>query len=198
MSLEQILLAVFSYVLGAVPSGYWICKHFYKIDIRQHGSGNPGAANVYRTCGKVPGFATATLDSLKGYLPTLIALHRNHSIEFALAVGALAVLGHVWTIFLGFRGGKGVATSAGVCAALMPIPTLCATATFILGAALSGHISIGSMAAAAVLPIASVAMGAPAVLSWGAVALCVLILVRHKSNFERILLGRELHWRGKN
>ena len=188
----QMGLLVLSYLSGAIPSGYLIAKRVKGIDIREYGSGNPGAANVYRVCGKAQGIATAILDILKGYIPTYLAFSLGpDSLFFPIAAGVLAVIGHNWTIFLKFRGGKGVATSAGVFAGLLPLPTLCATGAFALGTKLSGHISVGSMAAAVTLPLSSVLLGAPRSLSIMALGVGVIILIRHISNIKRLLSGGE-------
>jgi glycerol-3-phosphate acyltransferase PlsY len=194
MTLEQVFLPALAYFAGAIPTGYLIARHFFKMDIRQHGSGNPGAANIYRTCGKAAGFATFILDACKGYLPVIFALHRGHSLEFGMATGLLAVFGHIWTIFLKFRGGKGVATAAGVCVALLPIPTLIALAIFVAALGATGHISMGSILAAAAMPAASFALGSPPVLAWGTLTICGIILIRHISNMKRMLSGMELRF----
>ncbi|MFC1521748.1 glycerol-3-phosphate 1-O-acyltransferase PlsY [Elusimicrobiota bacterium] len=192
----HILVLATGYFLGAIPSGFIICKHFYNLDIRKHGSGNPGAANVYRTCGKIPGFATLLLDALKGYIPVFLSLqYEPNSLWLAITVGGFAVIGHMWTVFLGFRGGKGVATGAGICACLLPIPTLLAMVAFIAGVALSNHISVGSMLAASMLPIASFALKSPHLLSTGSAILGLLILIRHIPNMRRLITGEELNVR---
>ena len=105
------------------------------------------------------------------------------------ACGALAIVGHVWTVFHGFRGGKGVATSAGVFAALLPVPMVPTVLVFVAGTALSGHISVGSMLGALVLPLTAFLYGSPAPLSALALAACLLILIRHIPNLK-LLLGR--------
>lgn len=194
MDFSAIALLAFAYFLGAIPSGYLIARKIKGIDIREHGSGNPGAANVYRVCGKWPGIATALLDILKGYVPSYLALLRypDH-LGFALAAGALAVFGHNWTIFLKLRGGKGVATSAGVFAALLPVPILCATLAFAIAAKISKHISVGSLAGALVLPVASLLSGAPRSLSVMAGAISSIIMIRHISNIKRLLAGGEFY-----
>ncbi|MBI4370468.1 MAG: glycerol-3-phosphate 1-O-acyltransferase PlsY [Elusimicrobia bacterium] len=184
-----------SYFLGAIPSGYIIAKQLRGIDIRQLGSGNPGAANVYRTCGKVPGFLTAFFDILKGFLPVMASTYMiPESPFFNLAVGAMTIIGHNWTMFLGFKGGKGVATSAGVCVCLLPIPTLAATAAFLVGAGLTNHISIGSMSAALVLPVMSFALQSPLPFSALSLAIGATILIRHIPNMKRLWAGRELRF----
>lgn len=191
MESSALALAAVSYFSGAVPSGYLIAKRLRGIDIREHGSGNPGAANVYRVVGAAAGTATLAADSLKGFLPVFAArrLAAPGDPLFMALCGALAIVGHIWTVFLGFRGGKGVATAAGVFAALLPVPMVPAVLVFIAGTALSGHISVGSMLAALALPAAALLYGSPAPLSALALAACVLILIRHIPNLKR-LLGR--------
>ena len=188
-----ILLAVASYVLGGIPSGYLIAKYSRGIDIREHGSGNPGAANVYRVVGQWAGSLTLALDSAKGFFPVFVSRHLYPG-EFRLHIlcGSLAVLGHIWTIFLKFQGGKGVATSAGLFAALLPIPTLLAMAAFLAGTGLSGHISTGSICAATLLPTAAWMLREPKPLAIMATLVCLLILIKHTSNIKRILTRREL------
>ncbi|HAH06617.1 MAG TPA: acyl-phosphate--glycerol-3-phosphate O-acyltransferase [Elusimicrobia bacterium] len=183
-------LAATCYVSGGVPSGYLIAKRFRHIDIREHGSGNPGAANVYRVVGPAAGAATLAIDALKGFAPVLCArlvFPHEHSV-WALC-GVLAIVGHIWTVFLVFRGGKGVATSAGVFAALLPVPLFGAIAAFLLGLKLSGHIFIGSVAAALALPAAAWALGAPKPLLWLASAAAAMVIVRHVSNIVCLVRG---------
>lgn len=189
--MERFFFLLGSYLLGAIPSGFLIAKRFYKTDIRRYGSGNPGAANVYRSCGKAAGFATFVLDTLKGYLPVYLALSLDFSLAFVLAVGFATIVGHIWTIFLGFKGGKGVATSAGVFACLTPLPTLFATGAFLLGVALTDHISIGSILAAIVMPIASFTTETPRAISIVVTTLSLIILIRHIPNIKRIMMGKE-------
>lgn len=193
MDIKTPVLMAASYLLGGIPSGYLIARALKGIDIRQHGSGNPGAANVYRTVGKWAGWCTFALDASKGFIPVLIARHYYPQQYLTIILcGALAITGHMWTVFLGFRGGKGVATSAGVFGAVLPLPTLAAFMVFILAVALSGHISVGSMCAGIVLPVLSFALGYPAPLSAMAAVVSALILYKHIPNLKRILAGREL------
>lgn len=127
--IEVALLLPASYFLGGIPTGYLIGR-LKSIDIRQHGSGNPGTANVYRTMGALPGIITFAVDFLKGFVPSFIAIHYFYCEGAAwnslghwwipVAAGGLAIAGHIWTPFLSFKGGKGVATSAGVFMALLP------------------------------------------------------------------------------
>ena len=186
-------LSALSYLAGGIPTGYLIAKHVRGIDIREHGSGNPGAANVYRVMGREAGAATLFVDALKGFFPVLLARRcfpENYWVM--ILCGALAIVGHVWTIFLRFRGGKGVATAAGVFAALLPKPLGVSLVAFIIGVAATAHISVGSMAAALVFPFAAMAFRSPGPLVGMAFCACVLILAKHVSNLKRLLEGREL------
>lgn len=189
-------LCALSYLAGGIPTGYLLARSLKGIDIREHGSGNPGAANVYRVVGRGAGAATLAADALKGFFPVLLARRWYPDSYWVMVLcGALAIVGHVWTVFLKFRGGKGVATSAGVFAALLPKPLAGAVAVFILGVAATGHISVGSMGAALVFPFLAIFLHSPAVLS--AMAFCVsgLVLIKHVPNFKRLVYGSELSFR---
>lgn len=195
-----------SYLLGGIPTGY-IIGRFKGIDIRQHGSGNPGTANVYRTLGKVPGIATFAADFLKGFVPAMSAMHFFYAEGAAgfsrghwwipVTAGALAIAGHIWTVFLNFHGGKGVATAAGVFMALLPVPTAGAFVVFALAVALTHHISVGSMAASVALPVLCLflASGPQRPFTLLALAVCALIFYTHISNIRRILKGAELSFK---
>ena len=201
-----VLLFVASYLLGGIPTGY-IIGRLKGIDIRKHGSGNPGTANVYRTLGKWPGILTFTVDFLKGFVPAMIAMHYFYiqgSADFSkghwwipVTAGALAIAGHIWTVFLSFHGGKGVATAAGVFMALLPLPTAGAFGVFAVAVALTHHISVGSMSAAASLPILCLLLTSehqrPFTLL--ALAVCLLLIYTHIANIRRILAGKELSFK---
>jgi len=194
LDLHILGLIALGYVAGGIPTGYLVVKRLRGFDIRQHGSGNPGTANVYRVAGVAPGIITLTVDALKGYLPVLLAQHLYPGrTTVHILTGAAAIIGHDWTIFLRFTGGKGVATTAGVFAAMMPKSTACTVALFIAGFALSGHISIGSMAGAVSIPIFNVLFGVPAELVWMSVAAALLILYKHIPNIKRLTQRKELH-----
>ena len=194
MMIKVLLLALFSYLLGAVPTGYLIARKALGIDIREHGSGNPGAANVYRTVGKWAGITTFLIDGLKGFIPVSLALHVFPGEYWqAILCGTIAILGHMWTIYLKFRGGKGVATSAGVFAALLPIPTALAFASFVLCVALWGRISIGSIVACLVLPITGYFIGNHSLaVNVMATAIGLLVIYKHVPNIKRLLAKKEL------
>ena len=205
---EICLLFIASYLLGGIPTGY-ILGRLHGIDIRKHGSGNPGTANVYRILGKWPGIATFAADFLKGFIPAMIAMHYFYiegATDFSkghwwipVTAGALAIAGHIWTVFLHFHGGKGVATAAGVFMALLPVPTTGAFLVFAIAVALTHHISVGSMSASVALPVLCyfLAGGAQRPFTLLALAVCVLIFYTHLSNIKRIVKGRELAFQHK-
>ncbi|MCG2725828.1 MAG: glycerol-3-phosphate 1-O-acyltransferase PlsY [Elusimicrobia bacterium] len=199
-TIEITALMVISYILGGVPSGYIVGKYSKGIDIREYGSGNPGTANVYRILGKWAGITTFSADFLKGFVPTMIAMGfylRAGHWWIPVTAGAIAIAGHIWTPFLCFKGGKGVATSAGVFAAILPIPILGALTVFIITVAITKHISLGSMAASIVLPILGFALKSPLPLSIMALIVCGLIFYTHIPNIRRILSGKELSYKHK-
>ena len=195
------VLLLTSYFLGGIPTGYVIGR-IKGIDIRKFGSGNPGTANVYRTLGKGPGILTFCIDFLKGFMPAYIAW-QSFYIEaghwwIPVAAGGLAIAGHIWTPFLRFKGGKGVATAAGVFMALLPLPTAGAVLVFALAVAGTHHISIGSMSASVALPILCFSLNASREqkpFNIVAVVVCAVIFYTHIANIRRILQGRELSFK---
>jgi glycerol-3-phosphate acyltransferase PlsY len=194
MEMKAFLLLVVSYLLGSIPSGYYIARQLKGIDIRDHGSGNPGAANVYRTVGRWAGWLTLLLDAAKGYAAIALAIHfypQNHWL--IVTCGILAIFGHMWTIFLNFKGGKGVATSAGIFAAMLPLPTTIAFAVFATFVAISKHISVGSMAAAITLPLLSfILLDHPMPYSIMASFIAIVVLYKHIPNIKRLMSDKEL------
>lgn len=194
-----IALMILSYILGGIPTGYIVGRYWKGIDIRQYGSGNPGTANVYRTLGKYPGLITFIIDFAKGLIPTLAATYFfPEKYGIIITCGALTIIGHIWTIFLGFKGGKGVATSAGVFSALIPFPIIGAFIIFAIAVQITKHISMGSMCAAVILPTLSFIFKSPTPYSIMALAVCVLILYTHIPNIKRILQGKELSYKHEN
>jgi glycerol-3-phosphate acyltransferase PlsY len=187
------ILMLFGYFAGGIPTGYIVVKRLKGYDIRTKGSGNPGTANVYRNAGALAGAITLIVDALKGYAPVHLsyALYPRRP-ELAIAVGAAAVIGHNWTPLLGFKGGKGVATSAGVFAALLPWPMAVTVAAFALAVKISGHISVGSMTGAIVLPIAAVAFHSKQAYCIAAACAGILIIYKHIPNLTRLIENKEL------
>lgn len=191
-------LIVAAYFLGAIPTGVWLGKAWKGIDVRQHGSGNLGATNVFRVLGPGPGAVTLIIDMLKGFLPVITARQFFASdLQIWIAVGIIAILGHTASIFLGFRGGKGVATAAGVFAALLPLPFLIAIVTFLIVVAVSGYVSVGSMMGATALAAAAFVLSSPRPLSWMALVIAVFVVWMHRTNIERLKQGTEnrFQWR---
>jgi glycerol-3-phosphate acyltransferase PlsY len=185
-------LFLFSYLAGGIPTGYLIVKRLYGYDIRTRGSGNPGTANVYRNAGAFPGAVTLFVDALKGFAPVCLGLRLYpDSRGLAIGLGAAAIVGHNWTPFLGFKGGKGVATSAGVFSALIPLPMLITAGIFLAAVKISGHISVGSMTSAVALPFAAALCGSPHAFTAAAAGAGAMILVKHVSNLKRLLAQRE-------
>ena len=210
--LIYILIALAAYLVGSLPTGFLVAKA-KGIDIRTVGSGNIGATNAMRALGKPLGVFVLALDALKGYVackcfPRLICnwLNPHHSgffrsfqdqpvefqIRLCLVAGIFAVLGHNYTCWLRFKGGKGVATTAGVCAVLVPWPLLIALAVFILASLTTRYVSVGSISAAVALPLA-VWILPPHNLLLGIVmtALGALAIYKHKSNIQRLMAGTE-------
>lgn len=190
------ILFILSYLLGAIPSGYLITKKIKGFDIRNYGSGNPGAANVYRIVGKKAGLATFACDALKGAVAVMLAkiFGPLGCWWLPIACGFIAICAHMWTIFLKFRGGKGVATSAGVFGALLPIPTVIAFISFAIVVWKTGRISPGSIIACIVLPIAAWITGAstPYIIFCAIVA--GIVIYKHIPNIKRMLAHKELNF----
>ena len=179
-----------AYLVGSMPFGYLIGRA-RGVDVRTVGSKNIGATNVYRTVGKGWGLLAFLCDFLKGLLPTLAALRWGGSADLPVCVGVACVVGHTLTVFMRFRGGKGVATAFGVFLALVPMPTLLAFGVFVATVWLSHYISLGSMLAAVTLGVA--VWFAPATLSLRITAdlIAVFVIVKHRSNIVRIAHGCE-------
>ncbi|MCL2390735.1 MAG: glycerol-3-phosphate 1-O-acyltransferase PlsY [Endomicrobia bacterium] len=189
--LIKILYLIFAYFCGAIPFAYIISKFAANVDIRTVGSGNPGATNVFRAVGKKAGIITFILDALKGFLPVLFAIHIDNSFSYSVAVATMTMVGHMFTVFLKFKGGKGVATACGAFLALMPFPTLIAFAVFALVFVFSGYVSLGSVCAALSLPLASYFSGYALEAVIFAFALASIIIYKHKANMQRLRRGEE-------
>lgn len=190
-------LPVCAYALGSIPWGLILTRNFTDVDIRSAGSGNIGATNVRRTAGNVLGLLTLALDVLKGWLPTFLALFlagRAGAVnDFCVSVTALAAfLGHLFPLYMkGRSGGKGVATAAGCILAVSPAALGLSLVGFLLGAALSRRVSVGSLIGAALLPAGLWIFTASTVFSVLGVLMASGILIRHAENIRRLLSGKE-------
>ena len=188
--LNTILLIVGSYLLGSIPTGLLLAKAA-GVDIRTTGSGNIGATNVYRTMGRTVGILTLVGDCLKGLIPVLVAQRLEMGDTMIAAVGTAAFLGHVYTIFLGFKGGKGVATALGVFLGVSPTGVGIAVVIFIAVVAAFRYISLGSITAAAALPFIITALDRrPPVIAMTAV-IALLVIWKHRENISRLREGTE-------
>ncbi|EAG4636314.1 glycerol-3-phosphate 1-O-acyltransferase PlsY [Listeria monocytogenes] len=192
MTINLILLSLLAYVIGSIPSGLWIGKIFYKKDIRDFGSGNLGATNSFRVLGIKAGSIVTVMDILKGTVATLLPFFFQLNVDhhFWLLTGAFAIIGHSFPLFAGFRGGKVVATSAGVILAYAPLLFVAALVVFLVTLKLSKYVSLSSMIGALAALIISLFMG-----DWILIILvaCIALFViwRHRANITRIRNGEE-------
>lgn len=187
--LALIGVALFGYLLGSIPFGVVVTRAMGLGDVRQIGSGNIGATNVLRTGNKLAAFLTFALDAAKGGVAVLIA-RAVLGEDAAQIAGGFAFLGHLFPVWLGFRGGKGVATFIGTVLALNPALGLAACATWLVSAALGRMSSLAGLVAAALTPVWAWLLGDPQAIAL-LVVLAVLIYVRHAANIRRILNGTE-------
>ena len=189
--MDFVVAAAISYILGSIPNGLILGKAIWGVDLRQHGSKNIGATNAWRTIGKAGGISIFALDFLKGAVSAYLGLHLGGSELAGVLCGILAIAGHSWSVFLAFKGGKGVATGLGVIAALMPMVTLIVFAVWFAIVYFTGYVSLGSIVGAALVPILTLFFGLHTeFLILGLIA-AVFIIYRHKSNIERLLNGTE-------
>ena len=183
-----------SYLLGAIPTSYLAGRLFRGIDLREHGSRNLGATNLYRVLGWRFAIPVGVFDAAKGLVPVLVFAPRVSSSElFALVCGLVAVVGHVFSVFVGFKGGKGVATAAGVMLGLTPAALGIALVIWIALVYLTGYVSVASIAAAAIFPLAVYLIDPPdqAEILWLDVAVAAAIIWLHRANIGRLLKGTE-------
>lgn len=197
-----ILTIILSYLTGSIPTSIIAGKITRGIDIRDHGSKNPGATNTFRVLGKKIGITVGLIDIFKGFfcvaviaaaLPVDDAV--SHELRAVLA-GMSAIAGHVWTVFAGFRGGKGVGTAFGVFIALAPVPSMIALVTWITLTFSTGYVSVGSIAAAVALPVSVIALGIagddfPVLTAGISVIVGLLVVIRHRTNIGRLMRGEE-------
>ena len=188
--MKQIIVVIVAYLIGSIPFGYLIVRGKIGADIRQTGSGGTGATNVSRRAGKVAGVVTLLLDAAKGSAAVLIA-EMTHS-DWVIAGAAIAVLvGHIFPVWLGFRGGKGVATGAGVFLVLAPVALLCAGILFLAIVFFTRYVSLGSMVAATAIPLFVWLLNDSRPLLFAAVLGALLIVFAHRGNIGRLAHGTE-------
>lgn len=200
MAAALFTLVLLSYLLGSIPTGYLVAKAM-GVDIRSVGSGNIGATNVFRILGKAPGIFVLTADAVKGALavvatPLVVGdppchCHDHELVQAQVFAGICAILGHNYTCWLRFKGGKGIATTAGVFAALAPAAFGIALATWLVVFAVSRYVSLASIVAAVALPLAVWLTGNGGLLIGVSAALGALAIYKHKANIERLRAGTE-------
>jgi glycerol-3-phosphate acyltransferase PlsY len=190
------LSVVVAYLVGSIPTGVLLARSV-GVDVRSTGSGNIGATNVARTAGRSLGLLTLVGDFAKGLLPVVVARAVGLAEAVVAAVAVAALVGHVFSIFLAFRGGKGVATGIGALTALAPAAALVPLAVFAVTFAMSRIVSASSVLASASVPVALVLLGHPPATSVAASSMALLILFRHQENIRRLLAGTEPRFESK-
>jgi len=185
------ILLIFAYLLGAIPTGVVLAKAFSDVDPRTQGSRNIGATNVFRTAGKKLGVLTLLGDILKGFIPVALARGMLDSYFWIGAVALAAFLGHLYPVFLKFKGGKGIATGLGVFLSLSPLPAILSLLVFAVVVYRWRYISLGSLAATAAFPVFLALFNPPKTYIPFAIIISILIFYRHHENIGRLLAGRE-------
>jgi len=189
--MTRIIIPIVAYLLGSIPVGYLIVRGKGAGDIRQTGSGGTGATNVSRRAGKAAGVLTLLLDAAKGCVAVVIA-NAVSGDDWVIAAAAIAALvGHIFPVWLGFRGGKGVATGVGIFLVLAPIPLLCAGVVFVAIVLLTRYVSLGSITAAILIPVLVWVQFDSQPLLTAAVVGSALIVFAHRGNIQRLAAGTE-------
>jgi glycerol-3-phosphate acyltransferase PlsY len=187
-----------AYIIGSIPTAYIFGRVLKGIDIREYGSGNIGATNVFRVIGKGPGIAVLVIDIIKGFIcATYLASGFLYLAPvtrpelYRILAGLSAIAGHNWTLFLKFKGGKGVAASAGVVIGLIPKIFWLGFLVWLITFFITGFVSLGSIVAAISIPIFTLAFGEPAEIVIFMCLLCLIIVYKHKQNIRRLTRGEE-------
>lgn len=191
-----------AYLIGAIPTAVWVGKRFYNTDVRQHGSGNAGATNTFRVLGKKPGSIVMAVDIFKGWAATSLAgllvfwdaIPADQLIAYKLLLGVVAVIGHIFPVYVGFKGGKGVATLMGMVLAVYLQVALICLGVFIVVVLLTKYVSLSSMLAAISFPLLLLLPAfkpeEPLLLIFG-VLIAIMVVLTHRKNINRLLQGVE-------
>ena len=203
ISVSSILALIVAYLFGSIPTAVWLGQSFYGVDVREFGSGNAGATNTFRVLGKKAGIAVMFIDILKGWTATNLAYFIGISvtgpqssiqfINYQLILGVIAVLGHLFPVFAGFRGGKGVATLFGMVLAIHFEASMVCVAVFVVVLLLTHYVSLSSICAGFAFPFSVSVIfhtSVRSILLYG-ICICALILITHQKNIERLLKGKE-------
>ena len=195
----HITLLIGAYLLGSIPTAVWIGKFFYRIDVREYGSGNAGATNTFRVLGKKAGIPVLLIDVLKGFAAVNLAYisdyvpHSNQFINLQLVLGIASLIGHIFPIFASFRGGKGIATLLGIVLAVHLFAALIAMGIFIIVLLISSYVSLSSMIAAVLFPVIVIVIFKETVPSLVifSILIAIMVLITHQKNIERLLRREE-------
>ncbi len=196
----SVVAIVLAYLAGSIPSAVWAGKLFHGIDVREHGSGNAGATNTVRVLGWKTGIPVLIFDLFKGWLAAMLPRFLDAApgggepmMVLQIVCGLAAILGHVFPLFAGFRGGKGVATTFGVLLALHPLLTLTCAGIFLLVLFISGYVSLGSMIAVAMFPVLLLTLfrTPSTLLIIFSIVVAVAVIITHAKNIKRLLNGEE-------
>lgn len=200
INLVNISALILAYLIGSIPSAVWVGKTFYGIDVREYGSGNAGATNTFRVLGKKAGIPVLLMDIAKGFFAVKLANvmgnylpETQQYINFKLVLGVCALIGHIFPVYVGFRGGKGVATLLGVLAAVQPEAALICAGVFLIMLLITNYVSLSSMTAAITYPVILMLRfneTLPTVNIF-AMAIAILVLITHQKNIERLIKGTE-------
>ena len=189
--LSYIIVILCSYIIGSIPSGLILGKTFWNVDLREYGSKNIGATNAWRTLGKLPGFIVFVADLLKGMIGVYLGMLLVGTSTAMIIGGIVAIIGHSLSLFLKFKGGKGVATGLGVIIMLMPTVSAIVFIIWLVVVMLSKYVSLASIIAAICVPIFAFVLGMPfEFVAFGVVA-ALFVIYRHKSNIGRLMNGTE-------
>lgn len=197
MLYTSIALIVFAYIIGSIPFGLVIGRVFYRTDVREYGSGNIGATNVYRTLGPVAGISVLIADVLKGLIPVIAAKLLLSSYPesvplVGVAVGLVAIVGHSFSVFLKFSGGKGISTALGMVIALWPWVALILVSSWVIITATTRYVSLASIIAALMLPVVVTLLYSHSAYIVFSILVGIVIVYRHRSNILRLIKGKEL------
>ncbi|MNM97920.1 Glycerol-3-phosphate acyltransferase [compost metagenome] len=201
ISIYLVIAVLLAYLFRSIPTAVWLGQAFYGVDVREYGSGNAGATNTFRVLGPRAGSIVMFVDIFKGWTATnlayLIELGQNTSdvqfVNFQLALGVIAVIGHLFPVFAGFRGGKGVATLCGMILAIHTPAALVCVSVFVIILLTTHYVSLSSISAGFAFPFSLAFIfktTIPSVLLYG-IAICTLLLITHQKNIERLLKGHE-------
>jgi glycerol-3-phosphate acyltransferase PlsY len=202
---ENVFALIIAYLLGSCASAVWIGKYFYKLDVREYGSGNSGATNAFRVLGKKAGITVLLMDSAKGWLSVniaylLFAFQLYHYppgsppyVDLQLALGVAALIGHIFPVYVGFRGGKGIATLLGIILAIHPTGALSSLGVFALTLLVTRYVSLSSIIASISFPLLIILIYQETIpsLVMFSLSIAILVLITHQKNIERLIRKEE-------